>query len=77
MTARPSLARRRRPNCLRSYVAAELAPTDVNARIAGHEVAFAWRLQRLVVEMDGFAYHANRVAFERDRLRDAELQAAG
>jgi very-short-patch-repair endonuclease len=27
--------------------------------------------------VDGFAYHASRAAFERDRLRDAELQAAG
>ena len=27
--------------------------------------------------MDGFTYHASRAAFERDRLRDAELHAAG
>lgn len=27
--------------------------------------------------MDGYAYHAGREAFERDRRRDAELQAAG
>jgi very-short-patch-repair endonuclease len=31
----------------------------------------------LVVEFDGFAFHSNRYAFERDRLRDAELQARG
>jgi very-short-patch-repair endonuclease len=36
-----------------------------------------WAPQRLVVEVDGFAYHGGRAAFERDRLRDAELQAAG
>jgi very-short-patch-repair endonuclease len=30
-----------------------------------------------VVEVDGFAYHAGRAAFERDRARDADLQAAG
>jgi len=29
------------------------------------------------VEVDGFAYHSSREAFERDRRRDARLQAAG
>ena len=33
--------------------------------------------QRLVVEVDGFAFHSSRAAFERDRVRDAELQAMG
>ena len=46
-------------------------------RIGRHEVDFLWSSQRLVVEVDGFTYHASRAAFERDRLRDAELQAAG
>jgi very-short-patch-repair endonuclease len=36
-----------------------------------------WREQRLVAEVDGYAYHANRRAFERDRERDAALAAAG
>jgi very-short-patch-repair endonuclease len=40
-------------------------------------VDFLWRAQRLILEVDGFAYHGNRVAFERDRLRDADLQAVG
>jgi len=31
----------------------------------------------LVVEVDGYTFHATRGAFERDRRRDAELQAAG
>jgi very-short-patch-repair endonuclease len=30
-----------------------------------------------VVELDGYAFHGDRSAFERDRLRDAELQLAG
>jgi len=55
--------------------AADIAPSAVNERIGRHEVDFLWRDQRLIVEVDGFAYHANRGAFERDRLRDAELQA--
>jgi very-short-patch-repair endonuclease len=57
--------------------AADLSPTEVNARIGRYEVDFLWRRERLVVEVDGFAYHGNRAAFERDRLRDADLQAAG
>jgi very-short-patch-repair endonuclease len=31
----------------------------------------------VVVEVDGYAFHAGRAAFERDRLRDGELQARG
>jgi len=57
--------------------AADLPPTAVNARVGRHEVDFLWNEQRLVVEVDGYAYHGHRAAFERDRLRDAELQAAG
>jgi very-short-patch-repair endonuclease len=29
-----------------------------------------------VVEVDGFAFHSTRAAFERDRVRDAQLHAA-
>lgn len=36
-----------------------------------------WRRDRLVVEIDGFAFHSTRAAFERDRRRDADLQARG
>jgi very-short-patch-repair endonuclease len=32
-----------------------------------------WPQERLVVEVDGFAYHSSRAAFERDRARDARL----
>ena len=48
-----------------------------NVRIGAHEVDALWRHQRVVVEVDGYAFHAGRAAFERDRRRDAELQAAG
>ncbi|MDX6675613.1 MAG: hypothetical protein QOH11_3031 [Solirubrobacteraceae bacterium] len=57
--------------------AARLAPSAVNARVGRYEVDFLWRAQRLVVEVDGYAYHGTRAGFERDRARDAELQAAG
>jgi very-short-patch-repair endonuclease len=45
--------------------------------VRGHEVDFHWRSERLVLEVDGYAYHRSRAAFERDRQRDAELGAAG
>ena len=46
-------------------------------RLGPYEVDFLWREQRLVVEVDGFAYHSDRAAFERDRRRDADLAALG
>ena len=41
------------------------------------EVDCLWPAQRLIVELDGRAAHATTRAFERDRLRDRALQAAG
>jgi len=50
---------------------------DVNAKVEGYEVDFVWRDARLIVETDGWAAHGTRKAFERDRIRDAELTAGG
>jgi very-short-patch-repair endonuclease len=36
-----------------------------------------WPEFRLVVELDGFAFHHTRAKFEDDRARDAALQLAG
>jgi very-short-patch-repair endonuclease len=49
----------------------------VNIRIEGMEVDFAWRDARLVVEVDGYAYHRSPRAFEDDRARDVALAVAG
>lgn len=49
----------------------------LNARVNGYEVDAHWPEHRLVVEIDGYAYHSTRKAFEDDRIRDAELQALG
>jgi very-short-patch-repair endonuclease len=62
---------------LRMIRAASLPSPVVNARVGRYEVDFLWREQRLIVEVDGFAWHSSRRAFERDRARDAELQLAG
>ncbi len=56
---------------------ARIRTPDVNVLVHGHEVDFLWRAERLVVEIDGFAFHASRRAFEADRRRDAVLTAAG
>jgi len=48
-----------------------------NVSILDHEVDAYWPRQRLVVEMDSWEFHAHRAAFERDRTRDAAMQAAG
>lgn len=49
----------------------------VNARVEGFEVDFLWPDARLVVEVDGHAFHGSTPAVERDRRRDARLLAAG
>ena len=56
---------------------AGLPEPEVNAGVLGREVDFLWREQRLIVETDGRQAHGTPRAFERDRRRDAELQAAG
>jgi very-short-patch-repair endonuclease len=48
-----------------------------NTRVRGIEVDFLWQRQRLIVEVDGFAYHSSPRAFQLDRRRDATLTAAG
>jgi very-short-patch-repair endonuclease len=76
--AAPALTRSEAEERLLTLVrSAQLPQPDVNVRLGRYEVDFLWREQGLVVEVDGFAFHSSRLAFERDRLRDAELQAHG
>ena len=49
----------------------------VNARVHGLEVDFLWARERLVVEVDGFAFHGSAAAFEKDRARDSRMVAQG
>jgi very-short-patch-repair endonuclease len=74
----PSLTRSEAERRLLALVrAANLPPPRTNVRVGPYEVDFLWPSQRLIVEVDGFAFHSTRAAFERDRVRDAELQARG
>jgi very-short-patch-repair endonuclease len=52
------------------------APT-INSQIAGFEVDAAWEAERVAIELDGYAFHHGRRAFERDRSKALTLQAAG
>jgi very-short-patch-repair endonuclease len=48
-----------------------------NHRIEGMRVDAAWPRERLAVELDGWAYHHDRGAFQTDRARDVALVRAG
>ena len=78
--------KRRRHEPTRSELERKLLPTLqaaglprplVNHRLGRYTIDFLWPDQKLVVETDGWAGHGHRVAFERDRARDADLQAQG
>lgn len=57
--------------------AARLPEPECNVRLLAYQVDFLWRRQRLVVEVDGYAFHSSRAAFERDRIRDGDIEDAG
>jgi very-short-patch-repair endonuclease/predicted transcriptional regulator of viral defense system len=48
-----------------------------NVLVLGREVDVLWPRRRVVVELDGYAFHSHRGAFEDDRARDSGMIAAG
>ena len=54
-----------------------LPEPERNIPIGPYTVDFLWRRQRLVVEVDGWAAHRGRQAFEDDHQRDLDLRARG
>lgn len=50
---------------------------ETNTLIEGILVDFVWRERRVIVEVDGYAYHRSPAAFERDRERDVRLTTNG
>ena len=75
---RSELERRFRALCRRAGLPQPLSNVVVaDADLHPHEVDFFFPAHRLVVEIDGWRDHGTRVAFERDRAKDAALVAAG
>lgn len=78
LDARPALTRSEAEELFLGAVRrAKLPVPESNAHVAGHEVDFFWPVERLVAEIDGFAFHAEAEAFENDRRRDLVLTAHG
>jgi very-short-patch-repair endonuclease len=50
---------------------------ETNVLIEGILVDFVWRERRLIVEVDGYAYHRAPSRFERDRENDVTLTIQG
>jgi very-short-patch-repair endonuclease len=48
-------------------------------QVGGRDVVpdFGYLVERVLIEVDGWAFHGDRAAFEGDRRRDAALQAEG
>lgn len=74
----PALTRSEAERRLLRLVRAAALPTpEVNVKVGRSERDFLWRRERMVVEVNGYAYHSDKRAFERDRERDATLVADG
>jgi very-short-patch-repair endonuclease len=56
---------------------AGLRKPRVNCNVLGYECDFVWREERVIVEVDGFAFHSARHHFEADHRRTTRLTAAG
>jgi very-short-patch-repair endonuclease len=56
---------------------AGLPEPQFNVVLNGYEVDCFWRESRLIVEVDGYAFHGSQRAFVQDRRRDSVMIAAG
>jgi Protein of unknown function (DUF559)/Transcriptional regulator, AbiEi antitoxin len=56
---------------------AGLSLPQVNVLVEGHLIDFYWPKSKLIVETDGYTYHKDRAAFERDHEVTVALAAAG
>lgn len=52
-------------------------PDGLNVRVAGHTADCHYARPRLVIELDGRAFHARRDQMRADRHRDADYQLSG
>ena len=77
-TTEPRLTRSEAERRLVELVeAAGLPRPQTNVKLGRWEVDALWEREGIVVEVDGFAYHSTRFAFERDRRKDGDLDDAG
>jgi very-short-patch-repair endonuclease len=56
---------------------AKITGWKANQRIAGYEVDFVFKDAKVVVETDGFAFHSDPAAFQRDRKKQNVIALAG
>jgi hypothetical protein len=60
-----------------AFAKAHGLPTPVtNTYLLGYEIDVLYPRERLIIEVDGYPFHADRDSFERDRDRDAAMLAA-
>jgi very-short-patch-repair endonuclease len=62
---------------LRLIRAAQLPRPLTDVKLCGYTADFLWREQGLIIEVDGYQFHSDPRAFERDRKRDQVHVAAG
>jgi hypothetical protein len=55
----------------------DIVPTATNVEVLGDEVDAFWPRERLIVELDGWAFHRHHAAFQGDRRKDVARQVAG
>lgn len=57
----------------------QLQTFDVNVPVLGgkYRIDFADVDRKIAIELDGHAYHSDKEAFEKDRVRERELEEAG
>lgn len=61
----------------RIWEAAGLPTPETNVRLCGFEVDCLWRREKVVVELDGQAFHHTGVALELDDMKDGKLEHNG
>ena len=70
----PDFSRREAERRLRRLVGeARLPEPRRNVKVHGYEVDLYWPERGVVVEVDSYAFHGNRRAFERDRRKQTDL----
>ena len=61
------------PFCVRY----DLPIPETNVYVAGHRVDALFRVEKVIIECDGWIFHRSREVFESDRDRDADTLEAG